>query len=53
MTHYWILLTSSEDSRIWTFSLTASAGLVGLIVGAVSAYLGTRQRGTSKKQDTD
>lgn len=42
----WILSTSFEDSRIWTFSLSVSAGLVAFIGGL---YLGRRAH---RKSDT-
>jgi len=52
MTHHWIPLMFSEDSRIWTFSVTASSALVLAVIGLVLQLLERRKRGTGKKRDT-
>jgi hypothetical protein len=45
-------LTFSEDSRIWTFSVTVSVALVLLVAGLVERYLARRRRGTNSRRDT-
>jgi hypothetical protein len=52
MTHFLILWTVSEDSRIWTFSVAVSVGFVTLIAAVVWRYLATRPSGTGRKKDT-
>jgi hypothetical protein len=52
MTHHWILLTFSEDSRIWTFSVTVSAALVAFVWLAVWRILVRRRNDTSRRRDT-
>jgi hypothetical protein len=45
-------LTFSEDSRIWTFSVTVSVALVLLVAGLIERHLARRRRGTSSRKDT-
>jgi len=51
MTHYLILSTFSEDSRIWTFSLSVSAGLVAIVAGIWVDRRARRKKDTLERRD--
>jgi len=42
----------SEDSRIWTFSVTVSVSLVLLVAVMIERHLARRRRDTAAKRDT-
>lgn len=52
MTHPLIPLMFSEDSRIWTFSVTVSVGLVTIVAVAIERYLVRRRKDTGETKDT-
>lgn len=49
---YSTLLMFSEDSRIWTFSLTISVGLAALVAGILLRNRARRKSDTYKPPDT-
>lgn len=52
LAHLSTLLMFSEDSRIWTFSVSVSVGLVSIVAVAIERYLARRRKRTNSSSDT-